>query len=583
MKALKALQPLLSIFLTKARPDQQSLGFASAASLGSLSLLLVSALSMSGCGSDSTEHQQATSPLIGQAQSVNQFSKSQLYAALQEIDPLSYASTPEPICDISVKKIRYHTVGAAGEATTASAAVMLPMGDNPSCQGERPLLLYAHGTAVERSFDYTQVGSTTNEAGLRATSIAANFAAQGYIVVAPNYAGFDTSELDYHPYLNASQQSQEMLHALAAARDSLHLHSTAPSNRTQVRESGKLFISGYSQGGHVALATAQRLQLDGQTVTAIAPMSGPYAMAAFGDQIFSGQVNLGATVFAPYLAENYQRQYGNLYTDPSEVFSSRYAATIEDIVPSSLSWDNLLSSGKLPQSALFQLAPTGDSSLDAMSPPAPLYAYGFDSDNYLIHSRYRQAYLADAKANPDGLTVGDELPMPAANPQHPMRQALKANDLRAYIPNMPVLLCGGNQDMMVYYDDNTTTMRGIWQQMSPTLSTPLNVTVLDVDTSNATSRTGKPSLSYIGAASRHQATFDAVAAATQSQFGNNLEAMALRSYVQAYQAAIAAGKDDTVAKQQAQQTARVTVATSYHSGLTAPACISATRAFFAQF
>ena len=33
--------------------------------------------------------------------------------------------------------------------------------------------------------------------------IAAMYAAQGFIVVAPNYAGYDISTLGYHPYLNA--------------------------------------------------------------------------------------------------------------------------------------------------------------------------------------------------------------------------------------------------------------------------------------------------------------------------------------------------------------------------------------------
>ena len=51
--------------------------------------------------------------------------------------------------------------------------------------------------------------------------IAAMFAAQGYIVVAPNYAGYDTSTLAYHPYLNADQQSKDMMDALTAARTAL--------------------------------------------------------------------------------------------------------------------------------------------------------------------------------------------------------------------------------------------------------------------------------------------------------------------------------------------------------------------------
>jgi hypothetical protein len=47
------------------------------------------------------------------------------------------------------------------------------------------------------------------------------FAAEGYIVVAPNYVGYDTSTLGYHPYLNADQQSKDMIDALTAARSAL--------------------------------------------------------------------------------------------------------------------------------------------------------------------------------------------------------------------------------------------------------------------------------------------------------------------------------------------------------------------------
>ena len=44
------------------------------------------------------------------------------------------------------------------------------------------------------------------------------FAAQGYIVIASNYAGYDTSNLSYHPEHIAQQNGQEMIDALAAAR-----------------------------------------------------------------------------------------------------------------------------------------------------------------------------------------------------------------------------------------------------------------------------------------------------------------------------------------------------------------------------
>src|SRR6185503_13783280 len=124
---------------------------------------------------------------------------------------------------------------------------------------------------------------TDNSEGL---TIAAVFAAQGYIVVAPNYAGYDTSSLGYHPYLNADQQSKDTIDALTAARTALPV-SSAPT----VMDSGKLFVTGYSQGGFVAMATHKAMQAAGMTVTTSAPMSGPYALLAFGDAIFRGNVS----------------------------------------------------------------------------------------------------------------------------------------------------------------------------------------------------------------------------------------------------------------------------------------------------
>ncbi len=72
--------------------------------------------------------------------------------------------------------------------------------------------------------------------------LAAVFASQGYIVVAPNYAGYDTSTLPYHPYLIADQQSKDMIDGLKAARTALPLASA-----TLTKDSGQLFITGYSQ------------------------------------------------------------------------------------------------------------------------------------------------------------------------------------------------------------------------------------------------------------------------------------------------------------------------------------------------
>src|SRR6266404_6895443 len=90
-------------------------------------------------------------------------------------------------------------------------------------------------------------------------------------------------------------------------------------------DGGKLFITGYSQGGYVAMATHKAMQAAQLPVTAAAPMSGPYALEAFGDAIFFGNVDIGSTVFAALFSTSYQKSYGNLYTYAGQVFEPAYA------------------------------------------------------------------------------------------------------------------------------------------------------------------------------------------------------------------------------------------------------------------
>ena len=100
-------------------------------------------------------------------------------AANQQL--LSLSGTP--VCDILVYDISYQTVGGANEATTGSAALMIPTGVGADCTGSRPMLMYAHGTTTDRSFNMANLQNTET------LFLAALFASKGYIVVAPNYAG----------------------------------------------------------------------------------------------------------------------------------------------------------------------------------------------------------------------------------------------------------------------------------------------------------------------------------------------------------------------------------------------------------
>lgn len=434
-----------------------------------------------------------------------------------------------PACGVDFYHIEYNTVGGKGEKTTASGALMVPTGAAAGCSGPRPIVLYAHGTQTDKTANLADITNPNNSEG---ALIAAMFAAHGFIVVAPNYAGYDTSSLPYHPFLNGDQQSKDMIDALTAARAALpHTIASATS------DNGKLFITGYSQGGYVAMATHKALQAAGTKVTASAPMSGPYALEAFADAIFLGSVDIGSTVFADLVANSYQKSYGNLYTSTSQIFEVTYATSADGLLPSATPIATLFSTGKLPQTALFNSTTpaTGNATLDAaLSVPAdPLFALGFGPSN-LITNDFRLSYVLDALANPDGAVPTPTAGVPAAaTPQHPLRADLKENDLRNWTPTSPMLLCGGDQDPTVFYSVNTGTMQAYWGAMP---LPPGLITVLDV---NGAVNPASPF------------------AAAQAGFQQALAQL------------LAAG-------------GQAAVATNYHSTV-APFCSAAARGFFSQF
>jgi Secretory lipase len=438
-----------------------------------------------------------------------------------------------PVCDILMYHIKYTTVGGANEPTTASAAMMVPTGFGANCTGKRPIVLYAHGTTTDSAFNMT------NLANAETLFLAALFASQGYIVVAPNYAGYDTSTLPYHPYLIADQQSKDMIDALTAARAALPFASV-----TLTKDSGQLFITGYSQGGYVAMATHRAMQAAGMTVTASAPMSGPYALAAFVDAVFFGEVNGGAPISSTFLLTAYQKAYGNIYANTVDVFEPQYATGIESLLPTTTVRSQLYAQGLLPEFALFSATPP-DPAFAGISPPstpanlAAVFALGFGAGN-LLQNNYRLSYLNDAQANPDGgfptVTTG----IAAATPALPWRQALQRNDLRNWVPTAPVLLCGGDVDPLVFWL-NTQLMQNYWASHAPASA---SISVLDLES----------------------------AVASNDPYGNLKQDFEVAKALVAVNA-IAQGATDGGA---------FAVAEAYHATLVAPFCFTAVRSFFAN-
>jgi poly(3-hydroxybutyrate) depolymerase len=354
------------------------------------SVLVLSVLALSACGGSDSTTQYGTA--IGAPSTPVLVTKASIDAGAAR--PIAGAAR----CDVKITSVQYSTVGARSEGTTATTAIMLPSGD-ASCTSNLPVLVYAHGTSIDKAFSMTDV-SKNPEAAL----VMAMYAAQGFIVVAPNYTGYTGSALTYHPYLHAQGQANDVINAVRAARNSFATLGVTASD--------KLFITGYSQGGFVAMATHREMQTNNSTefkVTASGPMSGPYALDKFSQAIFSGNVNAGATVFTPLLIDSYQNAYANIYTRTSEIYASPYDSGTVGLFPTTdQATIDAFGANKLPTNLFFT------------SIGAP----------YLVKPSFRTDFQT--------------------NTANTFRIAVQKNDLLDFKPTSPVALCYGGADPVVF-------------------------------------------------------------------------------------------------------------------------------------
>lgn len=305
-------------------------------------------------------------------------------------------------CDVKVVQINYQTPGAQpSEMSNASGAVLIPGG--ASCPGPFPLVAYARGTNVEkpRTLANLQDPETIN--------LMAFYAAQGYAVVATDYLGYALSAYPYHPYLHADSEASTVIDSIRATRQ-----AAASLGLTL---SGKVMVTGYSQGGHASAATQRAIERDNAAeinLVAAAHLAAPYNLSETIVASVKAPAAVGLQAFIPFMVTSLQKVYGNVYGKATDVFNSPFDGYIETLLPNqTLTFTTLLTSGALPADA-----------------PAVAIKKVFKSD-----------YLADLVANPNNGTL----------------IAAKKQNLLGWSPKAPTTLCGGSGDPLVGFDINAVT------------------------------------------------------------------------------------------------------------------------------
>lgn len=218
--------------------------------------------------------------------------------------------TLTPKYDVAVIKLVYETIDKNGDPATASGALVIPQdGDNTL-----PLLSYHHGTEPKRS----QVASVSPLFVFESLI----YASSGFLTCTPDYLGLGESQ-EVHPYLIADLSASATIDMLRATR--------AYCCEQGIALNEKLFLSGYSEGGFVTLATHETLETDYSdefSVTASTPMAGPYDLMETA-RILLTQPEYPHPSYFGYIITAYSDVYG--WDRFDEIFQAPYADLIPEL------------------------------------------------------------------------------------------------------------------------------------------------------------------------------------------------------------------------------------------------------------
>ncbi len=299
--------------------------------------------------------------------------------------------------DIALYKLNYTTTGSDGLKDTASGLMLLPLVENATF----PTMIYQHGTTSGRS------DVPSNLRG--GYEIGALFAALGMVVVAPDYLGMGDSR-GFHPYVHAETEASAAIDMLKATKSYLEAE--------QIKTSEQLFLTGYSQGGHAAMAVHKVLErdyADQYEVTASLPMSGPYSIS----NVMRGLAFTDNEYFFPsylvYSTRGFQEVYGDLYESIDDVFKEVFMPVITPFVT------------------------TGE---------------GLFSLNESIVRISREQF---GRAVPKNIFKSEVLNLIESDPMHPFNVAVRLSDVDQWRPKAPVLMLYCKSDDQVPFTNSTRT------------------------------------------------------------------------------------------------------------------------------
>jgi len=199
--------------------------------------LIFLAIFLIGCGSSSNSN---TKYLVS-AKEVDNISSQEMVNYVKSINPnLNKAFEYKAI------KIVYNTTTPDNKKIKASGILVLPF--NPKNSFPLSIVVDNHPTTFKNSEVPSNVEISDNKPNLKQAILFTSM--MGFATLLPDYLGYGESKGYTHPYI-MQYSAQASIDMLNAAKEYL---------KNRYNFTNKVFITGYSEGGYVAMAMAKKMQ-----------------------------------------------------------------------------------------------------------------------------------------------------------------------------------------------------------------------------------------------------------------------------------------------------------------------------------
>ncbi|MBX7242637.1 MAG: lipase family protein [Bacteroidia bacterium] len=286
---------------------------------------------------------------------------------------------------LDIYKVIYKTIDWKDGATIASGLIIIPTDVTEPLD----MASYQHGTLSKKSNAPSQ-----NIDGEAIVGIA--FSADSrYLCVVPDYLGLGESP-GIHPYVHSKTEASEVIDIIRAAR---HL-----CTEKSITLSEKLFLLGYSQGGHATVAAQKEIETNYSSefkLAATAPLSGPYNVSGVQADVIIKPEPYPSPGYLPYILQTYNEVY-QIYPSVTDYMIEPYASFIPGMFDGN----------------------TEIGTIDNAMPAIP---------NEILAPEVLQDFRT--------------------NLAHPFRKALIDNDLIDWKPVTPMQMCACTGDMHVSYQN----------------------------------------------------------------------------------------------------------------------------------